>query len=121
MKFEATKEISEGLINIHFDGGNGFQDAFSQTVKVIPRGFPVAEVFAGNELEKTFDVNINKAIEGSLSATFTTYPSVLSDLLTGLDRMLRQPGGCFEQTSSSNYPNHLVLDYSVLSTILVQQ
>ncbi len=111
LKFEAVTEIPAGMIDIYFDGGNGIQDAFSQPIKVLPRGFPVAEVFAGNELEKTFEVNINKPIEGSLNATFTTYPSVLSDLLTGLDRMLRQPGGCFEQTSSSNYPNLLVLDY----------
>lgn len=111
LKFEATNEIHEGLIDIHFNGGNGIQDAFSQTVKVIPRGFPVDEVYASSELEKTFNVNINKPIEGTLNATFTTYPSVLSDLLTGLDRMLRQPNGCFEQTSSSNYPNLLVLDY----------
>ena len=25
--------------------------------------------------------------------------------------MLREPGGCFEQTSTSNYPNVLILDY----------
>ena len=25
--------------------------------------------------------------------------------------MLQMPGGCFEQTSSSTYPNLLVLDY----------
>ena len=25
--------------------------------------------------------------------------------------MLRMPGGCFEQTSSSAYPNVLVVDY----------
>ena len=32
-------------------------------------------------------------------------------VVEGLDSMLRMPGGCFEQTSSSTYPNVLVMDY----------
>src|SRR5262249_21257887 len=29
----------------------------------------------------------------------------------GLDALLREPNGCFEQTSTTNYPNLLILDY----------
>ena len=29
----------------------------------------------------------------------------------GLEGLLREPNGCFEQTSTSNYPNVLILDY----------
>src|SRR5678816_1011056 len=29
----------------------------------------------------------------------------------GLEGMIREPGGCFEQTSSSNYPNTMILSY----------
>ena len=39
------------------------------------------------------------------------YPGALSQMVEGLDSILRMPGGCFEQTSSSTYPNVLVLDY----------
>jgi uncharacterized protein YfaS (alpha-2-macroglobulin family) len=39
------------------------------------------------------------------------YPGVLSQVVEGLDSMLRMPYGCFEQTSSTTYPNVLVLDY----------
>jgi hypothetical protein len=39
------------------------------------------------------------------------YPGVLSQVVEGLDKMLRMPFGCFEQTSSVTYPNILVLDY----------
>jgi hypothetical protein len=39
------------------------------------------------------------------------YPTSLADLLKGLDGLLREPGGCFEQSSSANYPNTLILDY----------
>jgi hypothetical protein len=39
------------------------------------------------------------------------YPSTLADLQKGLEALLREPGGCFEQTSTSNYPNLLILNY----------
>ena len=39
------------------------------------------------------------------------YPGPLSQVIEGMDSILRMPGGCFEQTSSSTYPNVLALDY----------
>ena len=35
----------------------------------------------------------------------------MSQVVEGLDSILRMPNGCFEQTSSTTYPNVLVLDY----------
>ena len=39
------------------------------------------------------------------------YPGPLSQIMEGMDAILRMPSGCFEQTSSSTYPNVLALDY----------
>lgn len=39
------------------------------------------------------------------------YPGTMSQILEGMDGILSMPGGCFEQTSSSTYPNVLALDY----------
>jgi uncharacterized protein YfaS (alpha-2-macroglobulin family) len=39
------------------------------------------------------------------------YPGPLSQVVEGMDAILRMPNGCFEQTSSSTYPNILALDY----------
>ena len=39
------------------------------------------------------------------------YPGPMSQVVEGMDSQLRMPGGCFEQTSSSTYPNVLALDY----------
>src|SRR5438034_1605144 len=39
------------------------------------------------------------------------YPGPLSQVIEGMDAILRMPGGCFEQTSSATYPNVLALDY----------
>lgn len=90
---------------------NGHVDSFAKKVKVLSRGFPVNVMLSGNDLEDNLSVDISNMIAGSSSATFTVYPSLLNDLSAGMDRMIRQPSGCFEQTSSKNYPNLLVLDY----------
>ncbi len=45
------------------------------------------------------------------SACGEMYPTSMADLVKGLDGLLREPYGCFEQTSTSNYPNTLILDY----------
>src|SRR5207253_5932416 len=39
------------------------------------------------------------------------YPGPLSQVIEGMDSLLRMPFGCFEQTSSATYPNVLALDY----------
>ena len=41
----------------------------------------------------------------------TVYPNTLSELQAGLDGLLREPYGCFEQSSTANYPNVLILEY----------
>lgn len=49
-------------------------------------------------------------MENTATLKLTAYPSALDDVLGGMERMLQQPSGCFEQVSSTNYPNLLVLD-----------
>ena len=66
-------------------------DATAETISVKSRGFPVSEVFADNQVEKTFVVNVNEPIAESVQAQFSVYPSLLGDLVTGAERMLRQP------------------------------
>ncbi len=39
------------------------------------------------------------------------YPGIFSQVVEGLDTILQMPNGCFEQTSSTTYPNVLALDY----------
>src|SRR5439155_19535429 len=51
------------------------------------------------------------AIEGSVKAFVKLYPSSFSQVVEGLDGIFRMPYGCFEQTSSTTYPNILALHY----------
>jgi len=51
------------------------------------------------------------AIPGTQGLKVKIYPGVFSQVVEGLDSILRMPYGNFEQTSSVTYPNALVLDY----------
>jgi uncharacterized protein YfaS (alpha-2-macroglobulin family) len=52
-----------------------------------------------------------ESIPDASSIFVRLYPGPLSQVIEGMDGILRMPGGCFEQTSSSTYPNVLALDY----------
>jgi hypothetical protein len=87
-------------------------DTFVRTLSVAPRGFP-HEWQAGGALADAarHTVTIDEALGGSVAGSLVLYPSPVSSLLEGAASMVRMPGGCFEQTSSTNHPNVLVLEY----------
>lgn len=92
-------------------GGKG--DASQRAIQVEPDGRRVEAVFNGDlakQAEFTLDVP-KEAIEGSVYAEVKFYPSRFSQLVEGLDGIFRMPHGCFEQTSSTTYPNVLALQY----------
>lgn len=89
----------------------GLGDAFTQKIKMVSKGFPVNASMSGQEQEQEFTVDMQHVVKGSIKATFTAYPNVVSDLMKGVEGILREPYGCFEQTSTSAYPNAMVLDY----------
>jgi len=110
LKCEVLNKIATGDLILSFEA-NGMKDQLATTINARPRGFPVNEVFAGDAMSKEFSLTIQEVLEGSLVAKLQVYPNTLDEVMKGMESMLRMPGGCFEQTSSSNYPNLLVLDY----------
>jgi uncharacterized protein YfaS (alpha-2-macroglobulin family) len=84
-------------------------DAIRQEVRTLPRGFPAHQSFSGSALTGQYALRINSPIAGTLRATLTAFPNTLSELLAGIESLLEEPHGCFEQTASSTYPNVLVL------------
>ena len=110
MKYAAKNMIATEKLTVQFKA-NGLSDAFSQDVQFVPQGFPTTVSLSGNEKEKTFEFNMNNVVEGSVNVEFSAFPSVIGDLLKGVESILQEPSGCFEQTSVSSYPNLLVMDY----------
>ena len=97
-------------INISFNS-QGLSDSFEQAVEIVPKGFPVSQSFSGKGLSASHNLEIKALIPNSLRGRLTVYPDILSDLMSGVSAILREPHGCFEQTSSSTYPNILALQY----------
>ncbi len=89
----------------------GGGDAVRREVTVAPDGPLLSQSssgFVGSGFRAPVSVPL-ATLPGTSRVEVSIYASILADALAGLDSMLRQPSGCFEQTSSANYPNVLVL------------
>ncbi|MBN1265007.1 MAG: hypothetical protein JXA25_05915 [Anaerolineales bacterium] len=94
--------------------GSTMSDAIQKEITVFPDGkqffFSQSDMLPAEGFEET--VNMPEGvIPGTQQLMVKLYPGVVSQVVEGLDSMLQMPYGCFEQTSSTTYPNILVLDY----------
>ena len=90
----------------------GLSDEFSRELTVVPAGFPQQLSRSGTAQGKVVEeLTLPGAEAGTIEASVRFYPSPLATLTAGLEGMLREPSGCFEQASSSNYPNVMVMQY----------
>ena len=94
-------------------GANAREDIVVREIEVIPNGREQNIVFNGRlESSAHHDLEFPAAsIPDATSVFVRLYPGPLSQIVEGMDSILSMPGGCFEQTSSSTYPNVLALDY----------
>ncbi len=106
----AANQIGEGQIEIRFNSSK-FNDAIVKNISVVAKGFPANISLSGQDLEKEFFINPTKVVEGSMKVDFHAYPNIMTELMSGVESILREPYGCFEQTSSSTYPNIMALQY----------
>jgi TonB-dependent SusC/RagA subfamily outer membrane receptor len=79
-------------------------------IAVAQKGFPVVATMSGMS-SATHTFSVSQPIPGSLQAELKLYKDVEGQLLDGIESMLREPYGCFEQTSSTTYPNIFILKY----------
>lgn len=110
LKYKVSENIGVKNFNVSF-ASQGLSDAFSKEITIVPKGFPAIISISNSELKKSYNIEIKDLVKGSLKAELTAYPSVVSDLVKGVEGILREPYGCFEQTSMSSYPNLMVMDY----------
>ncbi len=93
--------------------GDKLSDALKRQLTIIPNGKKIEKSISERligESTKTFNIP-PEAINGASKLILKIYPGIFSQVVEGLDEILRMPSGCFEQTSSVTYPNILVLDY----------
>ena len=95
------------------NGAASRADIVVREIEVVPNGREQSMVFNGR-LETTVAHTLNfpaGAIPDASKVLVRLYPGPLSQVIEGMDAILRMPSGCFEQTSSATYPNVLALDY----------
>ena len=91
---------------------SGLRDEFVREIAVAPRGFPQTVSKSGRLKDNAVhELELAGLMDGTADGQLKIYVSQVSTLIAGLDGMLSEPGGCFEQASSTNYPNVMILRY----------
>ena len=94
-------------------GGSEREDTVVREIQVVPNGEAKEIVFSGR-LDSSVRHTVRfpeTSIPDATKIFVRLYPGPLSQVIEGMDSILRMPFGCFEQTSSATYPNVLALDY----------
>lgn len=94
--------------------GSARSDALQRSVRVVPDGkaFPLAQSGALGAGSITHTSSYPAAaVPGSGELVLSVFPAFLASAVSGMDSLLQAPYGCFEQTTSTTWPNVLVLDY----------
>ena len=92
----------------------GFSDAVEKQIKVNAEGYKVEKLVSSGIIDRDISQHIlfmQDDIEKTRKATVRLYPSAMAQVVSGMENIFRMPTGCFEQISSSLYPNILALRY----------
>ncbi|MBL7471569.1 TonB-dependent receptor plug domain-containing protein [Robertkochia sediminum] len=103
------RKLETGSLTIRAKAGEMTDIVEKETVIISPY-FPT-EIAASGMRSANYEFSVDQMVEGSLKADLTLYLDVIGDVMDGVEGMIRAPWGCFEQVSSSTYPNILVLKY----------
>ncbi len=96
-----------------FGWGSEDADAIGREIEVRPNGEPQF-ITRNGRLNGAVEERVSfpaSRLQGADRMWIKIYPGVFSQVVEGMDAILKMPHGCFEQTSSTTYPNLLALDY----------
>ncbi|KAH3744621.1 A-macroglobulin complement component [Pelomyxa schiedti] len=105
---------SSGLTDMTFHGKSTlFQDTVVQKLTISPRGFPIKIGGSGMlTTDKASDVSVSlPPAYKSVKTQVSIYPTPAANLQQALMALIREPFGCFEQTSSVTYPTIMAQQY----------
>jgi len=105
-----------GTTQFTFEGRAGsFADKVTRPLNVKPLGFPIEVAFGGMlgpgsvaRHELTIPESV---IPYSVEAQARVMPTPLASMTSALERLIQEPYGCFEQTSSTTYPLVMAQQY----------
>ncbi len=91
----------------------GVGDALVRIARVAPDGEPLDQTIADKltaPITHTISVPAD-AVENGTRVTVTLTPGFASEAVAGTEALLHEPTGCFEQTTSTAWPNTMVVTY----------
>ncbi len=111
-----TAQPHNGPAALTLRGSAGpYSDSVTRSVTVVPRGFPIEDgrgglISPGDMVTQEITVP-EDYVAGSMKSRVVVYPTPLASMNEALARLIREPYGCFEQTSSSTYPLVMAQQY----------
>ncbi|MDF1696784.1 MAG: alpha-2-macroglobulin family protein [Saprospiraceae bacterium] len=84
-------------------------DVLVKQIAVMSPYFPMQFSHSGVDTD-TFKILLENPIQQSIQAQLNVYHPINS-AMAGIESLFRRPSGCFEQVSSSTYPNVMVYQY----------
>ncbi len=111
-----TDQAGSYTIKLNAAAGS-YSDSVTRVLNVKPKGFPI-DIHKGGLLGPQSNmearISIPETIEkGSLKTSIKIFPSPLANMEEALNALLREPYGCFEQTSSTTYPLVMAQQYFI--------
>ena len=101
------------VLRIETSSGN-VSDIVEKTLEVKPNGLEVNQMVSSGIISDKYSQDIifdEDAIEGTKNVKVRLYATPLVQAIENIEGMLQLPTGCFEQTSSSLYPDIYVLKH----------
>ena len=105
-------ESGDATVRLTLVGPEGPVDSVEHTLRVEPQGHLEQALVTGEvrDGEGVLAMTVpGPADRASIRSRLRLYRGAADQAMDGLDDMLREPHGCFEQTSSTTYPNLLIL------------
>ena len=93
---------------------NSLTDIVEKELDISPKGYKVEKVVSTGRLESNVSEDIlilEDIVQNTASAKVKIYASTMAQSIEGMENIFKMPTGCFEQISSSLYPNILALKY----------
>ncbi|HET9942038.1 MAG TPA: carboxypeptidase regulatory-like domain-containing protein, partial [Terriglobia bacterium] len=120
MQIDVGRQLS-GAVELAIDASAGpYKDSVRRSLDIQPHGFPY-ETSSGGVLEPNSSKEVTftlpqELVRGSAVSSVVVYPSPLANMTQSLQSLLREPHGCFEQTSATSYPMVMAQQYFMTHT-----
>ncbi|MFP6657961.1 MAG: alpha-2-macroglobulin family protein, partial [Pirellulales bacterium] len=105
-----------GLANFNLSASAGsYADKVSRKLVIRPQGFPIEIGFGGiigpgATVRHSIEIP-EQVVANSAGSRIVVFPTPLANMNEALARLIREPSGCFEQTSSTTYPLVMAQQY----------